>query len=974
MGFRPSYNQGEYLSSSSNLLPLAPPFSVDKSNLDLNLGPYMDFTQPPYAPKVPPFISNREPTCPPDFGHEIFQSPFEGLGSTPFSKGHSWYSSLQGIDSPSTHLNYSATTSTDTPLYSPFSDRTIPFGSKPYYHSYGSPASPNSIPSVPYDPPGWASHLFSTSDGSSRVEYAKSEPTTQYLRKKDVADLSGVNNLMHQGSHDSKASNSNEDNLFSIDMQGLGKQDVPSGFMETHSDAPLLVYGNCQLAYGASDEKQCRQYDTQSPVGTGSSTLMKGLLKDLNDIADTIHSGNNPDNVNEPHPLPSSERKVSFNPTQLSLHLERNDPTLLTNNTDLSNRTVSNSLDHMFKAKSGRRRPHRSPDALSLAFNTNEVLDSVEKSVESVDLYNSVVDPPCWNGAPASRFSKFEAFGAPYPQNMKKSEEYFGLNLQEPQNFLFSTDNTMNFTENSASEESKSDAAIKAKSFHSNPSCVYGVPHPDGISETEKKFVLPDKSNSDCYVVPLKTGQQSLERDEMVPEKMHFSGSDSTDVGSTVNDPMENGTAHATVHAISTLPSVEDVYGKHRKMSGEESFPKIDVKMLVKTMHNLSELLLFHRMNDTCELKEQDHHVLKDVINNLDKCVVNNVDDKIVARESFLCPHPDSSRFVGELHELHQNVSFDRPDLTKLAPALVQEQIEDQTIQEAIKRVLSENFYDEEATVSQILLYKDLWLEAEAELCSVNYRARFDHMKNEMEKCLSTIGDALGNIVDGEKLSKLEVFPDLTTVGRSATKANDVLSPDSSVLDSSILNTSINENDVMARYHILSSRINNSVDVDELSSSRVHPGLHEVNTAPEAEGSQTIHNVIQDSPVSGTKNKEEDFEVSVMARFHVLKSRIENSSCVCSEGQLLDVVGFAGSETDYPILRKGTDDESLDVVMDTTEVKPNLMEFHLNVEEDQGTQSRETSSFSYQHPTNHCDSLALDWEHVLKEDLVGQNN
>lgn len=54
---------------------------------------------------------------------------------------------------------------------------------------------------------------------------------------------------------------------------------------------------------------------------------------------------------------------------------------------------------------------------------------------------------------------------------------------------------------------------------------------------------------------------------------------------------------------------------------------------------------------------------------------------------------------------------------------------------QAIKKVLSENFVEEEDDKLQILLYKNLWLEAEAALCSINCKARFDRMKFELEKC-----------------------------------------------------------------------------------------------------------------------------------------------------------------------------------------------------------------------------------------------
>lgn len=54
---------------------------------------------------------------------------------------------------------------------------------------------------------------------------------------------------------------------------------------------------------------------------------------------------------------------------------------------------------------------------------------------------------------------------------------------------------------------------------------------------------------------------------------------------------------------------------------------------------------------------------------------------------------------------------------------------------QAIKKVLSENFHEKEEIHPQILLYKNLWLEAEAALCSINYMARYNRIKMEMEQC-----------------------------------------------------------------------------------------------------------------------------------------------------------------------------------------------------------------------------------------------
>lgn len=49
-------------------------------------------------------------------------------------------------------------------------------------------------------------------------------------------------------------------------------------------------------------------------------------------------------------------------------------------------------------------------------------------------------------------------------------------------------------------------------------------------------------------------------------------------------------------------------------------------------------------------------------------------------------------------------------------------------------KVLNENFDYEEEMEPKCALFKNLWLEAEAEVCSINYKARYNRMKIEMEK------------------------------------------------------------------------------------------------------------------------------------------------------------------------------------------------------------------------------------------------
>lgn len=64
---------------------------------------------------------------------------------------------------------------------------------------------------------------------------------------------------------------------------------------------------------------------------------------------------------------------------------------------------------------------------------------------------------------------------------------------------------------------------------------------------------------------------------------------------------------------------------------------------------------------------------------------------------------------------------------------------------QAIVKVLNENFQFDGEMKSQAHLFKNLWLEAEAKLCSVSYKARFDHMKIAMELQNSTRANGKGS-------------------------------------------------------------------------------------------------------------------------------------------------------------------------------------------------------------------------------------
>lgn len=206
---------------------------------------------------------------------------------------------------------------------------------------------------------------------------------------------------------------------------------------------------------------------------------------------------------------------------------------------------------------------------------------------------------------------------------------------------------------------------------------------------------------------------------------------------------------------------------------------------------------------------------------------------------------------------------------------------------------------------------------------------------------------------------------------------------------SSMRNITSQADDVMARFHILRCRVENSdslnaANLDEPSSSKIFPDPNKADKIPfeeqKAKGSLKSDGSIQESINFGTKNFTNDFEASVMDRFHILKSRDDNSSSICTEAQEVPEVvdlGYVGKRNHKPVIGRRLEEGRSDLKMDpiiqhnsgnSTEGKLTVKEFHLFVDEDPLVQSRSSSDRSGNQLLG-----GWDWEHVMKEELGGKN-
>ncbi|OIW15320.1 hypothetical protein TanjilG_10760 [Lupinus angustifolius] len=844
-------------------------------------------------------------------------------------------------------------------------------------------------------------------------------------------------------------------------------------YLATNSVAIDSGSGNLHLPYSGSHDKPLGQHDKPSSVNTVFSTPIGGSIMDIgNTIADGDPGNNNFYNIKQAYHMPNPGTAGGFDLSHLRAHLERDKHSTSTN-AMISEKVSREVVNDIFKERHGFQNPHAGLDNLSLTLNAIEDINSAEKSFEDADRCNPTLDSPCWKGAPTAHFFRREDYVALSPEYLHKKEEYIGSAIQEPQNYSLDNNNLKYPSENSnsyhcqetglegssmkrsvtkdASEDCNSYGAANAGSFQTESSHDCGLQYLYDTTETKEYSVPSTRPTYVCESGSSHTLHQVLDENNLMYKKQHTLCFGGADAGPNVVECVEHsapttggaeGGCNMNKCMATPYPPKDDQYKRSlasdalntlEKTPGEVSTEKLNVQMLVDTMHNLSELLLCHCLNDACEMKERDHDILKKVINNLNVCALKKSQQIIPAREC-LSPKPETSRGAGEACEIQQSSTLEKPRLTNIGPEsskvehqnpLGQEannlhlrsknpnrklsdsfssrdkaEIEkEDKMTKALKKILSENFHEDEESDSQTLLYKNLWLEAEAALCSVSYKARYNQMKIEMENHSHKQKDT-------EEKSNPEVVPNLSE--NSATKVhidpnhdsfvqelhefntnflnciNDLqfsadmnkpnaMTPEVNVtqdLDSSIYSSTIPWTDkevedddasVIARFRVLKARAEKSC---MNTSNLEEPSDVADKLAPIERDNQKQINLNQDSPIPG-KNKA-DYETSVMARFHILKSRAEDSSTISSERIL--------SDDDMAITKDdASEGNSFNAHVNASGAvfmkSIPKEEYVLDFDDRQEDLHRVTCEDVSQLPTYCIDGLVSDWEHVEKRSL-----
>ncbi|XP_038891692.1 uncharacterized protein LOC120081084 [Benincasa hispida] len=898
MGFS-SVGNGASSSSFSNLSHLAPPFTLDRSVTRPFSSPLVDMTEPSFGvgAGVPlnSTLHNWLPSTTKTSGLDFFSSSTPEFDWLSFATG-SKYPRLQPMMEPSDKhepLLGSLTVSSTDPSVSGESSAglTTSIGKeKPYYPSYASTSCNKAVPVVIFDQPtyDWPSNshvvTFSVppctnfSHGSSGFERSVEESS----HSTDMLDLNRCNEFVRECPSEELLLKQNLNIEQANDLR-ISDMDAHSAFPGCHPKTrtppsnPASRFHNFQYLRKAPYQEILREQDARLSVTTSivnppnTNFSIRPPVLDTDSFVCNIgpcHMSGNGDqsfeakqggddlsNLKKFLPV-NSDSQEFFRTENHGTCLDKHDP-IVTEFSSIKTHDLRNNIhyaedspDHTLKAGMGLHVPDSSPQ-FSLDLKT-KIATTIESSSENFDQYNlAAVDSPCWKGAPICRVSPFQAFETSTPSSVKMVEVNNDVNLSLSQVLPSSAENTVEVFVHEPSESTigsvvekgatsttqmpsiagssllatqKTSNSVKAGEFYSK----MGGFHPTtGCIHEPGEDV--GGSYSSCSMPQSKYKNNLMSGKKIAPTsymKKH------ADAELNCDDSFENGLNHLP---YDVAKHVQNLPFELVKLFLGESISKIDIRILVDTLHSLSELLLVCHLNGLAALHQKDVKSLEAVINNLDVCL------KSVGSQGSLSPEQRTSQNLEQFHQLHLDVgvlksqlqmtkieggnleclSNDGNDVDKKNQYMLSvkkdreaadslylrnriDSVKEDSMTKALKKAMSENFHDDEEH-PQTLLYKNLWLEAEAALCANNLRARLNSARSEMEKHESP--KVRENVKNLDEALISDASPGSNTIGTLASKTKVGSTSFVSFQTSPAVSvTSHAADDVITRFHILKCR------------------------------------------------------------------------------------------------------------------------------------------------------------------------
>ncbi|XP_020114982.1 uncharacterized protein LOC109728859 isoform X5 [Ananas comosus] len=364
------------------------------------------------------------------------------------------------------------------------------------------------------------------------------------------------------------------------------------------------------------------------------------------------------------------------------------------------------------------------PNALTFA------IDSTLKSEDSMQ-NSSELDSPCWRGTLASKLSAYKAGESSTPFAIKHPENFNTLDPEQMDIFRSAEHSECPVDQNGSLISDDSEKKFSASPMESS----FAV-----SSNIQKKSANSSKTTSECAGESHGKGVQCAN----VYTKR------TTEDQKRAADVKDNGVAHSgaqlSVVALNHFVSANGKSYPEKDISGRRSSSRKNIHALVETMHSQSEMLLETIGDCNNEMAEQDCDLLHLVIENLETLLDKNRKGfvKDISNHSELKAlrtqnagrkvDIDNRSNVLDVHNTKGQMSDNSSEVVKVYSFSNSQEdyVLNQPSLQAFEGLRKITFVEEEEH-PRVLLYKNLWINAEIATCQLKYELQNARMECEME-------------------------------------------------------------------------------------------------------------------------------------------------------------------------------------------------------------------------------------------------
>ncbi|XP_020114979.1 uncharacterized protein LOC109728859 isoform X2 [Ananas comosus] len=361
------------------------------------------------------------------------------------------------------------------------------------------------------------------------------------------------------------------------------------------------------------------------------------------------------------------------------------------------------------------------PNALTFA------IDSTLKSEDSMQ-NSSELDSPCWRGTLASKLSAYKAGESSTPFAIKHPENFNTLDPEQMDIFRSAEHSECPVDQNGSLISDDSEKKFSASPMESS----FAV-----SSNIQKKSANSSKTTSECAGESHGKGVQCAN----VYTKR------TTEDQKRAADVKDNGVAHSGAQlSVVALNHFVSANGKSYPEKGRRSSSRKNIHALVETMHSQSEMLLETIGDCNNEMAEQDCDLLHLVIENLETLLDKNRKGfvKDISNHSELKAlrtqnagrkvDIDNRSNVLDVHNTKGQMSDNSSEVVKVYSFSNSQEdyVLNQPSLQAFEGLRKITFVEEEEH-PRVLLYKNLWINAEIATCQLKYELQNARMECEME-------------------------------------------------------------------------------------------------------------------------------------------------------------------------------------------------------------------------------------------------